>query len=214
MTRDHLPSDSHNVNHTAHASRQARSTSHTVNHGRYLPVRIAGRVGATTRAFLCRSTRRAGHLHRRVTRQPGHTIFHDLRALRPDESYGDQAIAHSVPDPRCGGRSQSPKTRRRREVSRTFRTRRGESVTSTAGVVRGLDELLQFHQFLSGAQRVLGIPHPVMANRARVTHSLLIPWFGLRWSERKVDNNPLVLQFKREQGLLAPKVPDVLLTDA
>jgi len=36
---------------------------------------MAGRVGATTRAFLCRSTRRAGHLHRRVTRQPGHTIF-------------------------------------------------------------------------------------------------------------------------------------------
>ncbi|MGZ6670614.1 MAG: HU family DNA-binding protein [Solirubrobacteraceae bacterium] len=36
---------------------------------------MAGRVGATTRALQCRSTRRAGHLHRRVTRQPGHTIF-------------------------------------------------------------------------------------------------------------------------------------------
>ena len=82
MTRDHLPFDSHNVNHTAHASRQARSTSHTVNHGRYLPVRIAGRVGATTRAFPCRSTRRAGHLHRRVTRQPGHTIFPPKAATR------------------------------------------------------------------------------------------------------------------------------------
>jgi hypothetical protein len=29
------------------------------------PVRLAGRVAATTRAFLCRSTWRAGHLHRR-----------------------------------------------------------------------------------------------------------------------------------------------------
>jgi hypothetical protein len=39
---------------------------------------MAGRAGATARAFLCRSTRRAGHLHRRVTRQPGHTIFREL----------------------------------------------------------------------------------------------------------------------------------------
>jgi hypothetical protein len=28
---------------------------------------MAGRVGATTRAFLCRSTRRTGHLYRHVT---------------------------------------------------------------------------------------------------------------------------------------------------
>jgi hypothetical protein len=28
------------------------------------------------------------------------------------ERFGDEAIAHSVPDPRCGGRSQSPNTER------------------------------------------------------------------------------------------------------
>jgi hypothetical protein len=28
------------------------------------------------------------------------------------ERFGDQAIAHSVPDPRCGGRSQSPRSKR------------------------------------------------------------------------------------------------------
>src|ERR1019366_510672 len=33
---DHHPFDSHNVNQHTHASRQARSASHTVNHGRYL----------------------------------------------------------------------------------------------------------------------------------------------------------------------------------
>jgi hypothetical protein len=30
----------------------------------------------------------------------------------PDDPFGDQAIAHSVPDPRCGGRSQSPRSER------------------------------------------------------------------------------------------------------
>jgi hypothetical protein len=103
MTRDHLPSDSHNVNHTAHASRQARSTSHTVNHGRYLPVRIAGRVGATTRAFPCRSTRRAGHLHRRVTRQPGHTIFRVKASARP-------AGAGLLPAPKLTHEASAPPT--------------------------------------------------------------------------------------------------------
>ncbi len=76
-------------------SSRARSVqpdpSHTVGHGRYLfewPARAAG----TARAFnLCRSTRRAGHLHRGgLTRQPAHAIF--------SSSYSDRRTPASHDD--------------------------------------------------------------------------------------------------------------------
>ncbi len=47
-----------------------------MSHGRYLLFDWPAARVQSARAFLCRSTRRAGHLHRRVTRQPGHAIFH------------------------------------------------------------------------------------------------------------------------------------------
>jgi len=46
------------------------------------PVRLAGRVAATTRAFLRRSTRRAGHLHR-PSRHQAHDIFRCARHPEP-----------------------------------------------------------------------------------------------------------------------------------
>jgi hypothetical protein len=61
-----------------------------------------------------------------------------IRPARPhvaDDRVGDQAIAHSVPDPRCGGRSQSPRrkrpSRRRPTIAidnerRATRPRRGD----------------------------------------------------------------------------------------
>jgi hypothetical protein len=36
---------------------------------------MAGRAAATARAFLCRSTRRAGHLHRRINANRDMTSF-------------------------------------------------------------------------------------------------------------------------------------------
>jgi hypothetical protein len=47
------------------------------------PIRLASRVAATTRAFRCRSTRRAGHLTGE-SRQPVHDTYGDLRASGRD----------------------------------------------------------------------------------------------------------------------------------
>jgi len=52
-----------------------RSPSHTVNHGRYLLFDWPAARPLSARAFSRRSTWSAGHLHGRVTRQPGHDIF-------------------------------------------------------------------------------------------------------------------------------------------
>jgi hypothetical protein len=83
---------------------------------------------------------------------------------------------------------------------------------SSASVVRGLDEHLEFVELVDVAEGILGFAHSKVSDVSDITHRVVVPGLQRGWIKRQVDDGALVLQLDRKERTLAAEVGDVLLS--